>query len=272
MPGLVAAHFIGLCASAQDQASTLETPFSSVQAPTFGNNSLMLGIKSWGDSGRVREVVDPVGRQFELHNEYFVGLRNVNDWAFYATAVTDGDTFGDNTKTRYAAGDPFLTFQHPIYKDYSTTVFGQIRQSFPVSTGSQAKGNLKKTRYWLISDTAFANRVDLLNAFVPTYVYQDRYIGTETAYYIDDWTELTKRMNGWLSVGVGQHTQVEWFRDKRSAAGIDVYPMADFILSSNFSIGPRVYLPVFAKGLLSDGPTKVSTDNVQFELFTKIAL
>jgi hypothetical protein len=249
-----------------------ETLVPSLAAPQIGDVFIKAGLKSTNTSGRRFEYDSTSGRRYRLKNEYYLGGELKSGWGLSVMAVTSGKSVGDGKKDAFGAGDPSVTLSHPaIYDHDGTRVWGQFRRYFAGSDYAKDRGQ-KQYAYYLYSFSRLSGGWTVFNQLTPRYFDQPAYGVGETNYFVEDYTNLAKKMSSWLRLGVGQHSQVEWHKDSATGTCVEIYPYADLVLSSNVFIEPRLVLPVSKQNSVYDSPNAVALDNAQAEIYVQISI
>ena len=257
---------------ATSQLTSDSSVLPSVVAPQIGDVFLKAGVKSTNSSGRRFEYDDAKGRRYRLKNDYYLGGELKSGWGLLATAVTTGKSVGDGKRDAFGAGDPSLTIIHPaLYDDSGTRVWGQLRRYFAGTDYAKDRSQVQYA-YYLFTVAKFAGGWSVFNQLTPRYFDQPSYASGETRSFVEDYTNVSKKISSWLKFGVGQHSQVEWHKETSTGTCVEAYPFADIVLSSNVFLEPRVVLPLQKQNAVYDSPTAVSLDNAQAELYVQISI
>lgn len=220
--------------------------------------------------GRKYQLETPGDRNFAMKNEAFIGSNHSSGWGAklsfdYITTSND-----DATKNISEVGDPSLIVSHPsLYKTRDLDVYGRFRYYAPVAASSRAVA-LHHFAYYFFTDLTLPSQVAVSNAFVPRYYQQSTYADSDAFSLLFDSTEITKKLN-WLRLGLGQQTQIESHQATAPGTTAEIYPFFDFLGISNALFEAKLYLPVYAKGLVGGGPVAASISNVQAEFFMKLS-
>jgi hypothetical protein len=261
--------------STPTNTTSLALPKQSRGTPLRVN--LIGGIYSFSDFGRKVEETNPKnGRLVSIKNEIFAGFRTDDGWGLQAMVVPyfksydAKESLGKNTKV--IPGDPSLSFMHPIYKSDTILISGKYREYFPASDYSIDRHNWLQT-YYLNLAWKLPHRFDLFNQLIPRYFIQSYYKHDDNSFFTEDYTAVTRSLNSWTRVGVGQHTQIAVHpSDDPVGKTVELYPMADIMITPTIFFGPRVYFPIYTQNTVFDGPTATNFDNVQTELFFQATL
>lgn len=257
--------------SVSSSAST-STTVLPMTAPRIGNFKVKAGWQSLHNSGRVYEYGDKTKRVYKLKSEYFGGLVHDSGWGMTALAVTGGTGYVDPSKDQYGAGDPSLTLIHPSYYESSSLkVGGQLRRYFAVTDRSKNR-NQQQYAYYLLTRYKMASDWAIFNQYTPRYFVQSYYKKDDTNYLMEDIFAISKKMNSWLKLGAGAHSQIEWHDKTSPGTSVEVYPLANFFLSDTLFVETRVRLPVHKVNAVYDAPEGVALDNAQAEVFMQIAI
>jgi hypothetical protein len=251
------------------------------QSPTTSDLKLIGGIYSYNDFARQFEMVDSTpklqnaGRVIKSKNELFLGLRNADGWGVQAMVVPYYFSWDSNPaaqkNSQIIQGDPSLSFMHPIYKSDNVTLTGKFREYFPVGDRSVNRSQWQQA-YYLNLGMKLPNKVDLYNSLIPRYFSQAFYDAKDTTFYVEDVTTLTRSLASWVRVGLGQHTQIESHLVTPVGKTVELFPLADFMLSPTVFMGPRVYLPIYTQNSVYDAPRSAALESVQAELFFQATL
>ena len=249
----------------QDASTTATLPMPSQAPQQWG---FVGGLKSYNDSGRNS---DGTGRQLKSKNEYFGGGKNKAGWGGYVMFVETATQFSDSSKNRFSPSDPSLTLTHPIYSEGDTKITGQFREYFPVADFSQNR-SLYQQAYYVNLNTKVAGGLDLFNQYIARNFSQTKYANTDTMYYMEDYTTLSRNLSDAVRLGFGQHAQMEWHNRTDAGSTVEAYPYADFMLSKSIFAGPRLFMPVWVQNSVNDAPKAVSMTNFQVELYLQATL
>ena len=234
--------------------------------------SMLMGLKSFNDSGRITDMNNPNGRTLKAKQEVYLGAKAANGWGGYAQMVQTANGNNNPSNDKWSVGDPSITLLHPtIYDGVSWRVWGQYRQYFPLSDRSKSL-NQYQSAYYLYF-TARLNETDnVFNQFTPRYFTQSTYAPTDTKLYFEDRTALSHKVSSWFRFGFGQWSQYETHAATAAGTSVEVFPYADFIVSKNIYFGPRLQMPVYMQNSVYDGPRAVATDNMLAEIYFEAAL
>ncbi len=263
----VSQNLFAQTATQADSSGTTSTTLQEVTSP-LANPKLIAGWKSYNDSGRLNQLQDPKSRDLKSKNEMFLGFRSELGYELFGQIVETGKYYGDTAplRTKVAPDDPSLSIRHPIYKDTSLKIDGVLREYFPVTDFSISR-NLYEQSYYLTLTYQMASKWVLWNQLIPRYFSQTNYKATDTTFYTEDYTTLTRKVNDWFRVGLGQHSQLEYHNATATGYCVEVYPLADLMLSDKIFAGPRVYFPVAAQNAVFEGPAQVSAQNIYGEFY-----
>ncbi|MBK9294406.1 MAG: hypothetical protein IPM57_08160 [Oligoflexia bacterium] len=244
-----------------------------VQSQFLKDIKLTGGFKSYNNFARERELLEKEGLRFKSKNEFALGFKDSMGWGLSALAVETLETKGKSSLNKFGPADPSLTITHPIYKSDFFKLTGAFRQYFPVSDRS-ATNHVWQHAYYLNSTLKMANKIEWSNSLTPRYFSQDKYKSTDTSFYIENWSTITKQFENikWLRVGAGMHHQVEVHPGTQTGIVMDVYPQADFMLTSNIYAGPRIYFPTYVVGSVSSSAKSAALSEVQAEFYLQATL
>ncbi|MBC7742795.1 MAG: hypothetical protein H7061_11385 [Bdellovibrionaceae bacterium] len=258
---------------AVDQQSTetltMKAPPVTATVPT---PSLLLGFKSYNDTGRFGTINDAKGQTYSGKQEAFLGYRFQSGWGGFVQATQYRYQYNDSTLNKWSASDTSVTLIHPdIYNDGTFKVIGTVRAYIPQTDRSKSK-NIRQYAYYSTQLYAFAKGHDLFNQIIPRFFVADRYSDADTTFYIEDRTVYTEKLATWARWGIGN-----WFQYEKHSATIagysdEIIPQFDFILNSNFYFGPRLSLPVFTQNSVYDAPKNATWDQARAELFLQVTL
>jgi hypothetical protein len=236
------------------------------------------GWVSQNDSIRPSEKGD---RTYQGKQEFYLGVRTKAGWSLSGMMVQYAYDFaGSNPKTAYGkpaldhweTGDASVTLGHPtLFQNANWSINGQFRVYFLNSVWSSTHDVHQYAYYDFINGKVLGGR-EFLNILIPRYFYEGHYHASDTKYYIEDRTQLGQRFASWFRSGLGQYSQMEAHAATRTGWCSEIYPFADFIISKEFFIGPRVSFPIVASGSVYNGPTMVSWSNVYAEVFGQLTL
>ena len=118
---LIATTALTLSAQAQSSAGTAAAgPTNSSTAAVMTSNksssNIVLGFKSFNDSGRVGDLDTAGGRNAISKNEAYLGYRFNSGWgAFYNAVQYYNSYYHNDTKTKFSQGDSSITLLHPDF-------------------------------------------------------------------------------------------------------------------------------------------------------------
>jgi hypothetical protein len=271
LSGLVKADNTAVAPS-ESAGSTTSALFPSVKAPLLGPFKVTAGFKSFDATGRPQESGFQNGRTSRMRNEFYAGLIHESGWGLSVMGVQYGETYKDNNKSNYGAIDPSVTLIHPkIYDDGTLKLFGQLRRYFPASAFTLSR-HQEQYAYYLFATYKMPRAVDMFNQLTPRYFAQDFYKPSDSVYFVEDYTTITKKINSWFKYGIGQHTQVEWHESTSPGRVVELYPLVDFVMNDNMFFEPRVFIPIYKTNEVWDSPRAVSLDSTMFELFWQASI
>jgi hypothetical protein len=237
----------------------------------------LLGFKSYNTSARVRYLQDDTsgankGQTYNGKQEFFVGYKFANDWGGFFQAAQSRLQYNDSTLDRWATNDPSLTLLHPDFFDNGfLRLRGQLRGYLAYTDRSKAQ-NIQQVAYYFTQILALGNGQELFNQVVPRYFGASTYKATDTNFLLENRTIYTKKINSWCKLGLGNWFQAEQHAGTPTGYSSEVIPQVDFVLNSNLSFGPRMYLPVFSQNVVYDGPRNATLDEARGELFIQASL
>ena len=200
------------------------------------------GFKSYNDSGRMVELNTPNSRLMKSRNEFFFGAKLATGWGFTAQGVENYQINSGKAGSVFSMSDPSLTISHPnIYESQNFKITGAFRQYVPVSSYSVGR-NLWQEAYYFGMTWKLPNRFEVNNLLIPRYFWASKYQGKEATFFTEDFTTISRQVKPWMRVGFGQHTQFEVHSDAPLGRCIELYPYADFMLSSSIYFGPRLFI------------------------------
>lgn len=256
-------------------ASTASTSSSS-SAPRETSSSdykLLLGLKSYNNSGRVRDLESSTGLRAKSKNEFYIGTQHKSGWGAYLNGVANVASYGEVAKNGSSQGDASIVIMHPsFYDNGSVKHSGYFKIYHPTSEFSRTHAINQYSYNFISSAKDVGAGVSLTNVFVPRYFNDGSRKATNTQYYFEDRTILTKNVNNWMRAGVAQWTQYELHFASSPGFTVEVYPFADFVVAKNTFVSPRVYFPLYARGAVYDGPKVASTQEVKMEVYLQTSL
>lgn len=258
-------------ATAAPSEQSISAPFKLV-APSVGNYTLKAGIKSQNTTGRMYDLNNPNGKRYNLKNEYYLGFVHSSGFGAYGQAVTSGPMAAGTGRTAVGAGDPSVTLLHPDYfRGQSLTVAGQFRAYFPVSDRSVTQ-NIHQFAYYLMETYKMPRMWSMFNQTVPRYFAQSVTKDTDTTYYVEDLTTLSKQVASTWALGVSQWTQVETHSATPTGVAVDAGVFARWTPIANIWIEPRLLTPVYIKNAVYDQSTSVALAGSRAELYAQLTL
>jgi hypothetical protein len=253
------------------QAVNQNTTTVTEKESFWQKNKVIGGLKSFNVIGRGREMDEVSGRRFKSKNEMFLGLKNQSGWGVQGMIVETAQVKGVSSKNTFGPADPSVTLMHPIMETANFKMTGAFRQYFPVSDLS-VSNNLWQQAYYLNTTWKLKNKIELFNQAIPRYFSQSKYKSTDTTFYTEDYTTLTKVIHPKVRLGMGQHSQVEVHQETATGFVADIYPLMDVMITPTVYFGPRVYFPILASGSVYDAARSVSLNEAQVEFYLNATL
>ncbi len=264
---------------AQKNASTSANPEGqstttiNASPDIFSNPSLMGGMKAYNDVGRAQQTAPAGSRQFISKDEFFLGVRTQGGFGLFGQVVQDFKNYSPGGKklTGFYTDDPSISFLHPIYTSDRLIITGLAREYFPASAWAVG-GNIYEQAYYLNIVYKMKGGYDLFNQLISRYFSATNYVPSDSVFYEEYTTTLSKLLGRSVRVGLGQQTQVETHNDTPVGKTLEIFPYADFLISKTIFAGPRVYIPVAAQNSVYDAPIGVSISNVMAEFYLQATL
>ncbi len=267
-----------LTLSAQAQTPAPAGPSNSSTAAVMTSNksssNIVLGFKSFDDTGRAADLDTVGGRNAKSKNEAYLGYRFNSGWGgFYNVVQYYNSYYHNDTKTKFSQGDSSITLLHPdFYKSDSLIVFGQLRYYTPTTDRSIDK-NINQFAYYFRLNAKFEGGQEIYNEFIPRYFGSTNYAKTDTTNYIEDTTIYHYKIDGtgW-KVGAKSWAQYEEHAKTGTGYCLEAGPEASYSFNSNFSISPSIMLPLLQSNTVYDGPKAVGTDQAYLSIFVQAKL
>ncbi len=262
-------------ATAAPASNSIAAPFR-INAPEFGKFRLRAGLKSQNTTGRLFEYDNANGRRYQSKHEMYVGAVHASGWGGYVQAVESGSLFAgaaaDTSRSGLRAGDPSFTLLHPDwFRGTSVTLGGQYRSYFPNSTRSRDLGQYQQA-YYLYTTWRMPAQWTLWNQTTPRYFIQSRYNPTDTTFYVEDLTTVSKQLTSTLAAGIGQWTQVETHDRSSTGVSVDVSTFVRYTPIQNLWLEPRLILPAYEKNAVYDAAPTAALQNARAELYAQMTL
>ena len=83
--------------------------------------------------------------------------------------------------------------------------------------------------------------------------------------------ELAHQTTKTIALAIGEQTTVETHYGTATGTTVEIYPFADITITKNILIEPKFYMPVLVSNIV-DGPSSVTMNQTQAELFVKISI
>jgi hypothetical protein len=268
-----AANATGAAAAETTTVSAEKTP----KAVPAVSSTLLLGFKSYNTSARVgymrdTETSPTKGRIYNGKQEAFLGYRFENQWGGFVQATQYKQQYNNSQLDRWSVSDPSLTLIHPdLYDNGFLHVTGQLRGYLPYTDRSKTL-DIRQYAYYSNQIFSLGNGQEVFNQVVPRYFAANSYAPGDTTWYLEDRVIFTKKINSWCKLGLGNWLQIEQHSATATGYSDEVIPQVDFLISRNFSFGPRISLPIFALNAVYDGPKNATFEEARGELFFQATL
>jgi hypothetical protein len=242
-----------------------------VQAPKAGAYTFSAVLKNTMTFGRKYELEEVGGKNYYLKNELILGVKHKSGWGLAVADHVDQSNYNDPSQNKpVKVKDASLLFSHPaIVKNDFMELGGYLRPYIPTSTSSRENGR-RQLRYYSFADFKMPGKWGLSNLALPMFFHSDVMAPTDADFLMLESLELTHQTAKSVRFGIGQQTQWEHHVGSASGTVVDIYPFADLEFIPNVLIEPKIYLPVFVRGLVDDAAQSASLAQSQFELFVKI--
>ena len=250
------------------------TTVSTEKPPTANRPSpLLLGFKSWDDSGRIATQNVSGARNFKSKNEFFLGYKDQSGWGAYAQISQTYNSLNNNSAlTKWYRGDSSITLLHPdCYSDSTTKVFGQFRYYIPTTERSVQKSIQQFAYYFRVSYQMTAAE-DIFNEATPRYFNSKNYDLGDTTYSFEDTATYNYKLNKDWKVGAKSYMVYEVHSAEAPGFSWEIGPAAVYTINSNLSISPSISMPAAVKNRVYDGPRAVSTDQAYLDVFLQAKL
>ncbi|MBC7456830.1 MAG: hypothetical protein H7235_01030, partial [Bdellovibrionaceae bacterium] len=194
-------------------------------ATNSATSSLVLGFKSWEDSGRAAYLNDDDARVMKSKSEFYLGYRDQSGWGGYGQAVQYFNSYKNNgEKTKWSAGDASVTLLHPDwYQSPTVTLFGQFRYYIPTTERSVEK-TIQQYAYYFRANIVLAPGHELFNEIIPRYFDAKIYDIGDTTSYVEDTTVYNYKLNKNWKVGVKSWAQYEYHVTDAAGFCLEVGP------------------------------------------------
>ena len=262
-------------ATAAPASNSIKAPIK-INAPEFGGFKLKAGIKSQNTTGRLNEYDTASGKRYQAKHEFYLGAVHSSGWGGFVQAVESGSIFvgakSDTSSSGLRAGDPSLTLLHPdLYRGTSLTLAGQYRSYFPNSARSRDLDQYQQA-YYLYTTYKMPAMWTIWNQTTPRYFFQSKYAATDTTYYVEDLTTVSKQLTSTIAAGLGQWTQVEAHDVKETGVSVDVSTFVRYTPIQNLWIEPRLILPVYEKTSVYDAAPTAALKNARAEIYAQMTI
>jgi hypothetical protein len=268
------------------QAQVNSTTGSVTEQPSwYSNPKVLAGLKSYNTSGRIGDLEKDNAMQLKSKNEVFLGAKAQSGWGAFGQIVNVTKHYRSETPATKKSSfvpqdknypdDASATITHPVMDNGTLKITGQLRQYFPVSDFS-VTNHMWQTAYYNYIGLKLKGGFDLFNQITPRFFRRDLYKNDNGSEYsnwqFETYTTVSKKLADWVRVGAGQHSYVETHPNAVAGSYMELYPYADFMLTSGVFAGPRVYFPVAKQNTVYDTPGQASLQNVNAEFFFQAAL
>lgn len=260
---------------AESSTETLTTPLPTAVKP--GHKSLLLGFKSYNDTGRFEYLKDNAkgptkGQTFNGKQEVFLGYKGTSGWGGYVQLTQYRYEFNDSSLNKWSVSDPSVSLIHPdLYNDGTLKVSGLVRTYIPHTDRSKNQ-NIRHYAYYSTQLYALGQGRDLFNQLIPRWFAAGRYNDGDTRFYVENRTVFTQKLNSWARWGIGNWLQMEQHAATATGYVDEVIPQFDFILNQNVFFGPRLSLPIFSQNSVYDGPRNATFEQARGELYFQATL
>lgn len=265
---------MGLTSTAQE---TTSAPQQQVLTETVkeekSDYSLVLGFKSYNDTGRGRDYSNPDGLRAKSKEELYVGFKHSSGWGTYYNGVYSLESHAGSGVSKAAQGDPSIALLHPdYYNDGRIKHSGYMKMYYPVTDRSRDLGIYQYSYYLQTTVKNAIGDFDLLNIFTPRYFDDRSKKASNTHYFFEDISFLSRRYNSWIKYGVGQHTQYEAHFGTSPGLSTEVFPFMEFWIGSKSFISPRISLPVVARNSVYDGPRNATLEEARAQVYLQLGI
>ena len=269
---LAVAVLMGGPAMAQTPAQTAAQSVIQVPGTTdFISKHLLTEIRSDDNVNQAYKLQDKKENYLSLQQEVRLGWKFDSGWQLFAVASETLNTYGSDAQqsSNWVDQDASLDLVHPILKDDSLTLSGELRRYFRGST-STIQSQTDQYQYYFRTVYNPSADLELYNNLSPHYFVRPTNLPTSVTTYFEDRSSATWRMNKFWALGVGQYSQLENHASSETGLNVEVYPSIELNVANNVTIWPTVYLPVVAQAAVSGGATSAALDNARAEIFVLI--
>lgn len=266
--------FLTLVSQAQQTTTTM--PLPQITA-TKAHQPLMLGVKSYNDTGRFGELKDDKndsskGRTYKGKHEVFLGYRHQSGWGAYGQITQYRYEYNNAELNKWSMSDPSLTLVHPdFYNSDGLRLSGSARAYIPYTDRTKAQ-NIRQYAYYFNFNYALADGAEVFNTFIPRWFAADTYKAADSRFYIEDRTIYTQKVGSWGRWGIGHWTQFEQHAETPVGLTVELIPQFDFLISPKAFIGPRISFPVYVQDTVYDAPAEATSKYIYAQIYFQATL
>jgi hypothetical protein len=232
----------------------------------------LLGFKSVNITARGHQLDDAKGFRGGSTNEFYAGAKHSSGWGIFLQAVEAGSSYGDANKNTMSPSDPSITLIHPtIFDNGWLKQTGSLRRYVPVSNRSVHYG-IRQSAYYSVTEMKLSDKWTALNMATVRYFSDASRKDNHTDYFFENRIVASYKFASWYRAGLGNWSQMEHHFGTATGYSSEIFPFADFFLTSHSFISPRVYFPIYSSNVVYDAPTNVSVSNIRAEVFLNLSI
>lgn len=262
-----------------DSASAVSTSSAEIKPELKKNESVkpILGIKSYSDFARFENRNDdaskPTGGQvLNAKLDLYAGYVGKAGWGAIFDIAQYRQEYNDSNLDKWAFADPYISLVHPdFYNDDTFRLYGFFRTYIPFTNRSKSLNIHHHAYYSEMSYELGAERL-VENEFVPRFFVADHYAADDVNFMVEDTVTVTQRLGHWGRVGLGNWFQMEQHSQTPTGYTSELFPYFDYLIGKTAYVGSRIYLPIYAKNIVWDGPTHATTNQARLELYFQAGL
>lgn len=237
----------------------------------FGDYRLVIANKNTMTLGRKEELETIGGKNYELFNEMYLGVKHKSGWGADVGMAWDSESNADPSLDTFSRPDMNASLYHPIFSNDTFDMSGRLRVYLPTSESSIAN-EYRQVRYYNILGINLPHKFSLTHVIFPKFVSRKNPTPESQKSYLYECLELAHQTTKYMALSIGEQTQIDNHNNGTSGMSVDLYPFIDFTITKNILFEPKIYLPVYVSGVVSGGPTNVSLDQSQVEFYLKLSI
>lgn len=262
---------------AEESSTSTVTTSTPAQVKSKSSSNILLGFKSLNQFARFGFLNNDSssstkGQTFSGKQEIYGGYKFENGWGGFVQFTQYRRQYNDSAMNKWVRSDTSFSLIHPTLIDAKDVKVSGLVRSYLTETDRSVAQNIRQFAYYSTQIFTLDQGREISNFTIPRWFVASFYKDADTRFYFENYTVFTQKINSSSRWGIGNWLQIEQHAATATGYADEIVPQYDYLVSSNFFFGPRLYLPILSVNAVYDGPQNATLDQARAELFMKVSL